>query len=293
MAVREDASKLLLLMANYHMPDDPDSKGYCEFDRQELMQSLHLTPYQIIDAAKFLENRGYVSLMQFLGGNFHISLTAEGRDFVEANQVDKGAIDIQRELRILFLSANPEVPFLSLDEEAREIETKIRASEYRSNVKFITKWAVRPDDLLQALNEVRPHIVHYSGHSDTDGTLALHGADGNLREVNPDNVKFLFQTMKDNIRMVLLNSCNSAQLAEAITEYIDCSIGMPSVIHDKAARYFAASFYRAVGFGRTVRNAFDQGVAALGLEGIKPEQMPKLFSRHGVDIASLRLIESQ
>lgn len=290
MAVRNDASKLLLFMANYHMPGQPDTKGHCEFDKRELMTELGMTRYQILDAAEFLDAQNFVNLNQYLGGNFRISLTIHGRDFVEAQLVDSNPETAQQELRILFLGANPATPLLALDEEAREIESKIRSSEYRSNVKFITKWAVQPDDLLQALNEVKPHIVHYSGHGDVDGKLMLHGSAGALREVSPANINFLFQTMKDNIRVVLLNSCNSALLAEAITDHIDCAIGMPLSIRDDAARYFAASFYRAVGFGRTISNAFDQGVASLGLEGVAMDQMPRLFSRKGVDISTMKLI---
>ena len=55
-------------------------------------------------------------------------------------------------IKILFLSSNPEFTTpLKLDEEARLITQKIRASEYRDVLKLETLWAVRPDDLLQAL----------------------------------------------------------------------------------------------------------------------------------------------
>jgi hypothetical protein len=37
---------------------------------------------------------------------------------------------------------------------------------------------------------------------------------------------------------------------------------------------FAASFYRALGFGRSVKNAFDQGVAAIMMEGLGDQAVP-------------------
>jgi len=61
---------------------------------------------------------------------------------------------IASKCKILFLSTNPlATTRLRLDEESREIDRKIRASEHRDALEVITKWAVRPDDLLQYLNQ--------------------------------------------------------------------------------------------------------------------------------------------
>lgn len=66
---------------------------------------------------------------------------------------------------VLFLAASPfGTGQLALEEEVRLIEAKIRAAEYRDNLKLITKWAVRPDDLLQALNQHDARVMHFSGH---------------------------------------------------------------------------------------------------------------------------------
>lgn len=43
---------------------------------------------------------------------------------------------------------------------------------------------------------------------------------------------------------------------------------MNKAIEDEAARVFAAQFYSAIGFGYSIRVAFDQAIAALTLEGI-------------------------
>ena len=47
---------------------------------------------------------------------------------------------------------------------------------------------------------------------------------------------------------MILNACYSKKQAEAITQVIDCAIGMNDAIGDEAAITFAASFYRAIGF---------------------------------------------
>ncbi len=82
------------------------------------------------------------------------------------------------ECRILFLAANPAGARLALDEEVREIETKIRTAEHRDTLRLISKWAVRPDDLLQSLNQHRPHIVHFSGHGSPGEEIVLQDPNG-------------------------------------------------------------------------------------------------------------------
>ncbi len=106
-------------------------------------------------------------------------------------------------IRILFLSSNPTgtVP-LKLDEEVREIEAKIRAAEHRDSLELITKWAVRPDDLLQSLNQHKPHIVHFSGHGSPTEEIILLDNHGKPKSVSKEALVSLFRTLKDNIRVV-------------------------------------------------------------------------------------------
>ena len=68
---------------------------------------------------------------------------------------------LPEKITVLFLAANPKsTPQLNLDEEARAIREKIRLSEYRDSVQFESRWAVRAGDILQAINETNPTIVH-------------------------------------------------------------------------------------------------------------------------------------
>ncbi|MFA9459017.1 hypothetical protein ACERJO_20015, partial [Halalkalibacter sp. AB-rgal2] len=63
------------------------------------------------------------------------------------------------------------------------------------------------------------------------------------------------------------------------TEHIDCAIGMNEAVYDDAAREFAAQFYSAIGFGKSVQNAFEQGKLALILAGLEGEEIPELYTR--------------
>jgi CHAT domain-containing protein len=193
--------------------------------------------------------------------------------------------------KVLFLAANPvDTAWLRLGEEVREISAKIRASEHRDSLELISCWAVRAEDVLQALNEHRPHVVHFSGHGSQKEGIVLEDKDGRSKPIAKHAVTNLFKTLADDIRLVVLNACFSIEHAKAITETIDCAVGTPCAVTDTAAVTFAAAFYRALGFGRSVQEAFDQGKAALLLEDVDPVKAPLLFARDGVDPSSLILV---
>lgn len=194
-------------------------------------------------------------------------------------------------VKVLFLTANPAgTQPLQLDEEIRQITAKVRAAEYRDSLELVSRWAVRPDDLLQALLELKPHVVHFSGHGSPAAELILLDDRGNSKPVSKEALIHLFRILRDNVRVVVLNACYSRPQAEALAQTIDCTVGMNRPIGDQAAIVFAASFYRALGFGRSVQEAFELGRAALLLEGIPEDQTPELLTRPGVDAAGLVLI---
>ncbi len=189
--------------------------------------------------------------------------------------------------------ANPgDAQILHLDEEIKSITEKIRTSEYRDQIELVASWAARPDDLLQELNIHRPHIVHISGHGNEYGEIVLLDKDGKAKPVSTQAIQSLFTSLRDNIRVVILNACYSKKQAEAITSVIDCVIGMSDRIEDNAAITFAASFYRAIGFGRSVEEAVDQAKIALMLEGVSGETVPELLVRNEIDPSKVYLLEA-
>ncbi len=196
-------------------------------------------------------------------------------------------------IKVLFLAANPtgdELTPLSLDEEIRLIQEKLRTSDYRDSVELKSRWAVRSSDLLQALNEEKPHVIHFSGHGTDTDEIVFVGPNGEPKYVSKDAIVQLMLTMADNIQVVVFNTCFSSAQAEAITKHIDVAIGMSDSIEDEAARVFAAQFYSAIGFGRSVQNAFDQAKLELVLQGISEDKIPQLFVRDGIDANEIILV---
>jgi len=192
--------------------------------------------------------------------------------------------DVPEQVNVLFLASNPvDAGQLRLDLEIRSIQEKIRASEYRKSINLHSRWAVRSSDILQAINEVKPHIIHFSGHGSSEHDIVLETAEGKASLLSKEQVTLLMKTMSESIKLVIFNNCFSNGQAEAVTKHVDFAIGMNEAVQDEAAKEFAAQLYSALGFGHSVQKAFEQGKLALILEGTEGFEIPELYSREGLD----------
>lgn len=198
---------------------------------------------------------------------------------------------VPEKITVLFMSSNPiNTSHLRLDEEARSILEMIRKSKHRDSVNFETRWATRPLDILQAINELNPAVIHFSGHGAETGELVLENSDGTAKLVRKEAIVQTIMTSTDNIRLVFFNACFSEQQAEAVVENVDVAIGMNTSIGDKAAVVFASQFYSAISFGLSIKIAFEQAKAALMLENIPEENTPQLFVRDGLNASDIFLV---
>ncbi len=199
---------------------------------------------------------------------------------------------IPEKITVLFLASNPiDTHQLRLDEEARLIQEKIRLSEYRDSVQFESRWATRALDILQAINETNPTIVHFSGHGADTGELVLQNPDGTAKLVSVDAISTAMGTGSDTIRLIVFNACFSEMQAASVVEHIEAAIGTSDSIGDAAARTFAAQLYSSIGFGHSLKKAFDQAKAELLLEGIPGGDIPQIYCRPDVDLDDMILVQ--
>jgi hypothetical protein len=194
-------------------------------------------------------------------------------------------------IKVLLLSANPIDAPLRIDEEFRAIDAKIRGSDHRDYVQLILHGAVRLEDIPGLLMRHKPHVVHFSGHG---GKVAIEltTSDGGGQAVPPNALADIFRVLKDNVRVVLLNACDSAPQAEAIVSVIDCAVGMSDEIDDGVAIAFAAAFYEALGYGRSVQDAFDIALVQFTGAGAN-RSLAKLHKRCGVEPSDIVLVTPQ
>jgi hypothetical protein len=187
-------------------------------------------------------------------------------------------------ITVLFLASSPkDEPQLWLDEEARYIEEIIRKAEYRNSVKFVTRWALRPFDILQAINETNPSVVHFSGHGTANGELVLEDNNYDAKLVSIEAISQAMATASDTIKLVFFNACHSSKQAQSVVTYIDAAIGMSDSIGDEAARVFASQFYSSISFGLTLEKSFNQAKSMLSLENIPEENIPILFTNPAIN----------
>lgn len=181
---------------------------------------------------------------------------------------------------ILFLSTDPtDASRLRLGEELREIQEMLQLAKLRERFELHQRMSARPPDVSQALLDVQPEIVHFSGHGTDAGALCFENLIGETHPIQPSALAALFEQFADHVACVLLNACYSEVQATAIAEHIDYVVGMNQTIGDRAAIAFAVGFYQAIGAGRTIEEAYKLGCVQIRLQGIPEHLTPVLISR--------------
>ena len=185
--------------------------------------------------------------------------------------------------RLLFLSANPwSTSRILIDEEARAVFDGLQAGPYRDHFESHNHSAIQPMDLQRLLMIHQPHIVHFCGHGSKSQRIILGGSAGKGRTIGIDGLRRVLALYNRHVSLVVLNACFTAKHAVSTAKVIDYSIGTESSIGDKASVAFSYAFYRALSFGRSVKEAFESAQAELALGRIRRSQGIALFTRDGL-----------
>jgi CHAT domain len=184
-----------------------------------------------------------------------------------------------RELvKVLYLAANPVDPVnpgrrrLRVDEEFREIQQTVSQGRERDNIQLESRWAVQPRDITQALFAVEPHFVHFAGHGNTKEESIVVGDEyGYSHTIPVDGLVQAFQAAGQGVRCVVVNACSTERLAQALATAGLCVIGMRQPVGDHSAVRFSVGFYQALAAGRSVKTAFDAGVAQLMMSPLRDD----------------------
>ncbi len=189
-------------------------------------------------------------------------------------------------INILFLAADPaDATRLRLGEEVREIQEKLQLAKLRDNFALHQRFSVRPVDISQALLDLSPQIVHFSGHGTTTGAICIEDQLGNSHPIQVGNLAALFEHFSAQVNCVVLNACYSEAQARAIATYIDNVIGMNRAIGDRAAIAYSIGFYQALGAGRSIEEAYKLGCVQIKLQGI-PESLTPVLIKKEVSVHS-------
>lgn len=178
-------------------------------------------------------------------------------------------------LTILMVSASPDGQTrMRVDKEFQEVVRRVQAAEHRDRLRLVPVVAARFEDLGTALMRHRPQVLHLSTHGEADGTLLFESDDRGGRRIPHNNLTALLRALHDDLRLVVLNACNSHVLARDLPAIVDLAIGMSDTFRDRDAIAFAVAFYEGLAFARDVESAFDYAVSGLDARGAG---IPRLF----------------
>ncbi|QXJ25794.1 hypothetical protein AGRA3207_007344 [Actinomadura graeca] len=200
-------------------------------------------------------------------------------------------------LRILLLGSSSErgERALRVGREQKRIRNAVESALLRDYVELDVRPAATTEDLLDGITKNRPHVVHFSGHSDDD-LIEFEDETDDYHEgvvVTARAFASAVRATDDPPLLVLLNSCNSAaQIDRLVQEQIaPFAIGMADEIEDGDAITYAAQFYAAVANGQSIRSAHLSAQAALELAGLAGAELPTLAHADDVDPATAVLVK--
>ena len=192
---------------------------------------------------------------------------------------------------ILYLTAAGEENNLRVDGETRLIQEQLRGAKFGSRLTIHPRPAAGAKTLIDGLNDLRPNVVHFSGHAGQGGVVL---DSGNL--INRDEQFIDFELLRDILeatdsppKILVLNACDTSSEAETFLTVVDHVVAMKTAVSDLAAATFAAGFYSALAAGQPLKQAFKQGSNAIKIMGSPEAHIPFLHSKDGNDPAKFKL----
>jgi hypothetical protein len=159
---------------------------------------------------------------------------------------------------MLFVAADPgPLPKLELARELREIMHGFRISDQKRLIRIDQLWGARWEDFRRQLLQSTPTILHFSGNGTARGLLF----EGENREsvvlIEAEQIQALLALFHDRIRLVFINTCDSAAICQVVSNSIDFVVGVTGAIPDTDAIRFATAFYEALADRKPIPTAFD------------------------------------
>lgn len=195
-------------------------------------------------------------------------------------------------LRILMLAASSEGD-LRVGREQKRIRAAVESALHRDLVELDVRPSATASDLLDGITKFRPHVVHFSGHSNDELIVFENDIDAKHKGVVVSATAFAnaVAATDEPPLLVLLNSCHSASQIQHLVESVaPFAIGMSDSIGDGDAITYATQFYAAVANGQSIFSAHASGQAAVQLAGLPGHDLPTLACTDGADPTSTWLV---
>jgi hypothetical protein len=148
---------------------------------------------------------------------------------------------------------------------------------------------VAVEDLPGLLQTHKPRALHLSCHGDMNGYLELRDLTG-FRLFEPEALVRLLKGANESLKLIVLNACFSARLADALAQEGFVVIGTNDRVPSERAATFSGVFYGLLAEGNTVRAALDKAQSATMLGERHLGGLYKLRTPHGTQAEDLVMV---
>jgi hypothetical protein len=281
--IYRDEANMCILMASEPYNRSPFTQHECQAAQNRSLRDPDYIFLVKMDGVS--ETQGFPSTVAYvewknhgLDGIFKLVIERLKKFHILPDQIQESVTTGR--ITVLLLVADPtDASRLRLGEELREIQEKLQLAKFRERFEIHQRMSIRPTDISQALLDIQPHIVHFSGHGMATGALCFENQIGETHPIQPDALAALFEQFTNQVNCVLLNACYSEVQANAISRHISHVIGMNRAVGDKAAIAFSVGFYQALGAGRTIEEAYKLGCVQIRLQDIPEHLTPVLIKK--------------
>lgn len=196
-------------------------------------------------------------------------------------------------LRVLYLTSSPgEGDALRVDAEVNNVLQALRGAKHRDLIELHHRPAARPEDLVDGINDVRPHVVHFSGHGGPSGLLFDNAS---LDAPVGQGVSFaplakLLRATADPPTLVVLNACKTIAGATPLLEAVAVVVAMADTVGDMSAGLFATRFYAAIAAAQSIGHAVDQARAMVAIALPDEPDLVEVCTAPDVDAYQVQLV---
>jgi hypothetical protein len=196
-------------------------------------------------------------------------------------------------LRVLYLTSSPNLDDpLRVDAEVNNVLKRMRSVKHRDLIELHHRPAATPEDLLNGLNDLRPHVIHFSGHGNGDGLLfddaLIETPIGQMMDFT--RLRRILEATNFPPTLLVLNACRSLEGAAVLLEAVPVLIAMPDSVADLSASLFAGHFYSAIGGAQSVGHAVAQAREMIEQALPGEPDLIEIRAAKGIDVDTLILV---
>ena len=259
-----------------------------EAEAEKAKQAMLIAKVAAEDAAPDGEaaaNENLDAAMQSLIAANKASLAAE-RKLIELEddlkEAQTGERPERRELKILFLPANViDGVHIYMDAEVNTLTNNLSYLPLHGKVTLRRRWATQLSDIVTAVEEIEPDIVHFAGRCTDAGELVLRDEQGNPRLVKAHEAAGAIAFVCPKTRLCFFNARFYGEDVKKVVAVMDMVVGMRKKVSEQALISFTGSIYAAAGFGRDLGSALNIAKAALELHYKAEAGAPIIYLKDG------------